>query len=127
AIYAAIGRELSRLGYFSAILLPEVPAAPVPPRPLFAEGEIQPGGIPSRRDVVRNAEDSRAPLWEVAHISVPKDGPRPPPALLSARFDPNQFPPLQRSISRGRPIFSWAHEPSEGSRAHQRRHSAGTI
>ena len=33
AIFAAIGRELSRLGYFSAILLPEAPSAHVSPRP----------------------------------------------------------------------------------------------
>ncbi len=110
AIFAAIGRELSRLGYFSAILLPEAPSAHVSPRPLLSDTELGGDGIASRRDVVRNAEDSRAPLWEVAHISVPKDGPKPPPALLTARFDPNQFPPLQRAISRGRPMFSWTHE-----------------
>jgi len=109
AIFAAIGRELARLGYFSAILLPEAPAAHVSPRPLLA-AELEGDGIASRRDVVRNAEDSRAPLWEVAHISVPKDGPKPPPALLTARFDPNQFSPLQRAISRGRPMFSWSHD-----------------
>jgi len=110
AIFAAIGRELSRLGYFSAILLPEAPSPHASPRAVFPESDLEGEAIASRRDVVRNAEDSRAPLWEVAHISVPKDGPKPPPALLTARFDPNQFPPLQRAISRGRPIFSWTHD-----------------
>ena len=133
AIFAAIGRELSRVGYFSAILLPEALGPHGSPRPAFPEGQLESEAIASRRDVIRQAEDSRAPLWEVAHISVPKDGPRPPPALLTARFDPNQFPPLQRAISRGRPIFSWTHEPAPhpepSPRGHARRRQLpdGTI
>ncbi len=82
AVFEAAGRALAGLGYFSAVLMPEVDAA--------AEG--------------------RAPLWAVAHLAGPPDGPEPPEALRALRFDPNQFPPLQRALTLHRPVFSWAHE-----------------
>jgi signal transduction histidine kinase/PAS domain-containing protein len=114
-IFEAVGRELSGLGYFSAMLLPEPIAA----------GEPDLGH------------------WAVMHVSVPTDGAEPPPELLTASFLPQALPPLRKALSSGRPIFSSASEPSRGRGATpdrrllqafgrprgptQRRRPAGTI
>ena len=107
-IFAAIGRELSGLGYFSAILMPEPLQAAAAQPTLPAENVAPSGELSLGRGPHHQAEASRAPLWAVVHVASPVGGPQPPPELREARFDPNLFAPLQRAIALCQPTFSWA-------------------
>jgi PAS domain S-box-containing protein len=97
AVFDVIGRELARLGYFSAVLLPE-------PEPNAERKAVHAG----------HATHGASRRWEVAHLSVP-DGALPPPVeLLGATFEPKRLGALRRALVSGRPVFS--NRPAEALR-----------
>ena len=93
AVLDVIGRELARLGYFSAVLLPELEPA--------SERRLNRAGEPAQL-----ATHSVSRRWEVAHLSVPAGAPPPPAKLLGATFEPRRLGPLRRALASGRPVFS---------------------
>ncbi|MHB1846739.1 MAG: sensor histidine kinase, partial [Deltaproteobacteria bacterium] len=77
SVFDVIGRELGRLGFRSAILLPE-----------SAEGSPE------------------GQVWRVEQWSAPEGDPMPPVVGLGHRLDPSQFPLFLRLLSTGRAVFS---------------------